>query len=388
MSRSSRFRSVTRPYTGTRSSWVSGAVVSTSTNTVQRSSTCSDYVGRPVTDSNFSSRQRYGCIRVNGRFLSAYQQSLLRYSSFDNYPLVDGSGLENSLVVPSPPSGWALDLVARTNPSRPVVTPLTLLQDLVELPKMLVEAASILKNPRRLATPKGAASTYLGTLFGWMPLVDDIKTMLNLQSYIDKRCQELNKLFNSSSGLKRRVQLGDDHVTDSIEFTIAGQGSAVMTVPVSRTLRTRRWATIRWTPSGNVPYHPNDAQVNRLARQVVSGMTSEGLAKGLWDVIPWTWMINWFTNVGKYALAHSNTVPAKHSPPCYMVELSIDYALGIPRTVGIASNDTRLTSDMSFTWKNRTVSSSITPGCYLPFLDRSRLSVISALAIQRWKPFL
>lgn len=370
-------------YTGIRRTYVDGVLSVTASNTEIRKGYCLDLVGRPVVDGNLTMTNEYGCILLNGEYTSDYQAGGARVETFEQYPRVAPMNSGDAIPMP-PPSGWALDVIARTNPSRPVVTPFTLLQDLIELPKMLSQGLQLLGKPWKAATPKGAASTYLGTVFGWMPLVEDIKKLLDLQSYIDKRCLELNRLY-SNRGLKRRIEMGSTNIVKSTSIAQAGSGSAIWTLPVSVSYQKQAWATIRWKPTGSVPYHPGDAAVNKLARQVVSGMSSEGTLKGLWDVLPWSWMINWFTNVGNYALAYSNTVPATHSKPCFMSRCLVSFVPGVPYTTGIKSSSLSFYCDQSYDYKKRTVSSSTLPGCYVPFLDTFRLSVLGSLAIQRMR---
>ena len=383
MSRTLRQRSRDAYFKGRFRDWVNGTPGSWFEVTRTRTSTCTDFTGSPVVDSSLTSTQLKGCMIVNGRFLSNYAPSSLRYTEFEDWPIVVSKGTVSNVPLPAP-SGWALDLVARTNPSRPVVTPLTLLQDLIELPRMLRDLPTLISRKRGILTAKGASNAYLSTIFGWMPFVEDIKKLLDLSSDIDKRAMELNRLY-SSGGLRRKITLGGDHQVGRVEETLSGQGSAVIYIPVSVSVERTMWATIRWKPTQLVPHHPGDAKVRQLARQVVSGMTSEGLAKGLWDVLPWTWMVNWFTNVGNYALAQSNTVPAQHMSKNFMSQVKVTWTPGPSRPVNVLSDQTSIHCDQTYVQKTRIPSSGVTPGFQLPFIDSKRLSVLSALAIQRLK---
>jgi hypothetical protein len=146
----------------------------------------------------------------------------------------------------------------------------------------------------------------------------------------------------------------------------------------------RSWATIRWKPSTLPPYNPDDHRWNDLSRKLLLGFTPEAIVKGLWDVIPWTWLLGWFTNIGKFALAQSNTIPATHSKGCFMSQTesivqtgTVEYAPGVRGTLVASGQTTR-------TVKTRIVSSPlILPGLNMPFVDMSRLSILGALNIQR-----
>lgn len=387
MARSPRYRS--RPgksKTGTiRIDTIGGypGTPQTLTHTLSQD-TCNDYVGRPVVPSPLTLINRKGEIaHVNG---SAKCPGIIgQYKVVcSNYPVTMGTSLDTTPL--SPPNGWMLDLVAGTNPSRPVVTPLTLLQDLVELPSMLREAGKFLQNPASVAAPRGAANQFLGVKFGWLPLIEDINHLMNLQQHIIKRCAELDKL-NSGKGLRRRLKFGEDTKNESREAGFATYSTHTAYLKYNVDLKKRSWATITWKPTVLPPYHPSDADQHQLARRLVLGLTPEGLAKGAWDVIPWTWLIGWFTNIGKYALAYSNTVPASHGAGCFMSQSDLHLTPGTIRYTPNWYEREFIPSSQGYvvSRKTRVTSTSVVAGANLPFLDGSRLSVLGALFVQRFK---
>lgn len=177
--------------------------------------------------------------------------------------------------------------------------------------------------------------------------------------------------------------MGESHEVETRSNTIAAYGTNTLVVPVTVGVAKEAWATIHWKPTTPPPFHPSDVELNRFCRKLVLGMTTEGLAKGTWDIIPWTWLVGWFTNIGKYALAYSNTVPASYSKACFMSKVTVTGIAGVPVATGLRTNTVRITGHSSFVRKTRTVSGALTPGFHMPFLDIWRLSVLSALAVQR-----
>jgi hypothetical protein len=218
-----------------------------------------------------------------------------------------------------------------------------------------------------------------------LPLVDDLHKLIDLQDYVLKRNRELDQLY-SGKGLRRRLSFGSETKSSPCYVKLPLQGPVGSHVIVRGSYNTtkKRWATLRWKPSTLPPYHPDDHSRNRFTRNVLLGMTSEGLAKGAWDVIPWTWLLGWFTNLGKFTLAQSNTIPATHGKGCFMSQTEavvrtggVEYPPGVRGELQADGQTTR-------TRKTRIVSSSlILPGLNMPFLDMSRLSVLGALTIQR-----
>ena len=351
------------------------------TVTANFSHTCTDYVGGPVVDSPFTLDKNLVSVVINGDV----RGSLNRLERFEDVPVTgwDYEGNPSSTPLP-PPNGWGLDLVAGTNPSRPMVTPPTMLQDLIDLPRQLRQLGSFLSKPHGVIVPREGANQYLSWKFGWLPLFDDLHKLLNLQEHIAKRNKELNQLY-SGKGLRRRLKFGEETKTHRCRatFPLQGSGANIFVVEGSYTTSKTSWGTIRWKPTSPPPYHPHDLRWNQLTRQILLGFTPEGMAKGLWDVIPWTWLLGWFTNVGKYALLHSNTVPATHSNRCFM---SQTIATLVPGSVIIAppvSGKIVATGVTTRVRKTRAVDSTLLPGLNMPYLDMSRLSVLGALAIQR-----
>jgi hypothetical protein len=230
------------------------------------------------------------------------------------------------------------------------------------------------------------ASFYLAIQFGWLPLVQDIRQLLDLQSYILRKDKELNDLY-SGKGLRRKLTFGSDcTVKEAVEAVSSYGTTNYMYFPLSVMVTKNSWATIRWTPTSPPKYgHGNDESQNQYARRIVLGLTPEGLAKGAWDVVPWTWLIGWFTNVGSYALAHSNTVPASHGSACFMSEVDHLVMPQQPYTRDMLDAHLSISGSAKRTLKTRIVSGSVTPGFNMPYLDMFRLSILGALSIQRYK---
>lgn len=383
MARSLRTRSRTLSLSGSRDTTLNGVVKSSLPSSIVRSSSCTDFHGRPLIPGTLSSTQWTSVPVLNGEVVGrpiAGQANGFRYNNFPITP--DLNGVDTAPL--GVPGGWELTTVARTNPSRPVVTPLTLIQDFVELPSQLKLIGKLLTRPKSSMSAKELANHHLAVKFGWLPLISDVKQLLDLQQAVLRRTAELKRLY-SGTGLRRRVILNEDHqVSDQkrINQTIAaGQAfNAYYDITVGR----RTWATIHWKPTVLPPNHPDDAAMARRARQIVLGLTPEGLAKGTWDIIPWTWLLGWFSNVGDFLLAFSNTVPASHSEACLMNEVIATGLAGPVTSVNTLSCDIYWSRDLLYTSKTRLVSGSIVPGFSLPFIGNDRLSILGSLFVQRF----
>lgn len=379
-----RIRERSFTITGKRSAWSNvddhNAPATTVTyNSESHSSRCTDRVGSPVTDGPFTSTQRKGAMSFNGMVRTLGGQKYV----FETYPAHSQIPATQQL---SAPNGWQLDLVAGTNPSRPVINPVEMAQNLVQLPKLLRDTFRFLSNPKKaLSTTKSVANNYLAFQFGWKPFIEDLTKLLDVQSYIIKRNKELNQLY-SGKGLKRRLRFGSDTNAVQTSQPLSFVTPAQIVFPVTVTTVRESWGTIRWYPTAPPKYHPDDARWNQHIRNIVLGMTPEGIANGVWKIIPWTWLIGWFTNVGKYTLLNSNTVPARFSHTCFMSKVTVTRELGAPKLTGIASSSLTVSGSATYENRNRiTGNVLVLPGLNLPYLDGFRLSVLGALTAQRLK---
>lgn len=337
----------------------------------------SDWRGGPVVDSPLASNQSTGWMIMKGR---ANSNTAGRLLVLDDVPHVGANG-GLSFIQPAAPDGWYLDTVAGTNPSRPVFTPPQMIQDLIELPRLIRDTGALIRKPKKLMSAKELANAHLAARFGWAPLIDDIEKLLNLQTLILKRNKELTQLY-SNGGLRRRLRFTDTTETGQFNWSVAGINPLLITSQVTVTMVKKSWSTIRWSPTTPPPYHPSDPQMNALVRRLIFGLTPEGMAKGLWDVIPWTWLLGWFTNIGKYTLAYSNTVPAQHGRACFMSMVERKCVPG-PAIVSGGKGNAFASGVATKSFKSRVVAGALTPGFNMPYLDISRLSILGSLAAQR-----
>jgi len=355
--------------------------VTTTPQSISNTRRCSDSVGQPISDGAFDSDQWKGSIPFFSGSVVPNGNAAIRvqYNSYGPIPQSAIAGVSTIVA----PSGWSLDLVAGTNPSRPVTNIPIWVQNIAQLPGMIKELGKLLSTPKLLLSPKGAASTYLGEQFGWAPLIDDLLKLLDLQKYVIKRTAELDRLA-SGQGIRRRLSFTDDTTEQTISQigSIFGAGCQ-FTFKTSMNVKRRTWGTIHWHPTAAFVNHRHDLSNNLLALRLVLGITPEGLAKGIWDVIPWTWLIGWFTNLGKFTLANSWTVPATHGSGCFMSEAVATWSpVSISQTGG--SGTLTMGGGLTRTRKTRLVSTSVTAGANIPFMDMWRLSILGSLFVQRF----
>lgn len=288
-----------------------------------------------------------------------------------------------SISIPSV-GARATTLRARTNPSREEVSIPNFIYELKDLPGMIRDIGDFKRRLRKtgstLGAAKSVASDHLAIQFGWKPLIKDLADMLAFQEQVDKRIQELDRLY-SSKGLKRRLQLLDVSEVSTSNQTVDTSIGVTIRVRKDKITRIRSWGTVRWLPT-SIPKDLKRQDLGKMARNLVFGMQHRGVdALQAWNMLPWSWLIDWFANTGEYLGAHRNSIPAEPEGPCNIMTLRETYE-SWTRTDGnqfdfIGSDGLRVLRT-----KERAQSSG-TLSVTLPFITKRQWSILGALAIQR-----
>jgi hypothetical protein len=288
-------------------------------NSIELEETCIDINNTPGVDHPLTINKWDGRLiePLNGEVVTSLP-SVQRYTDFKSPTPYT---LRTHLATDMPSAAAdATKLIARTNPSRVDVAPLSLIQDMFDLPKMLKEIGHLMKHPKLLrAHPGYAAHANIMLQFGWLPLVSDINKLLNIQSYIEQRSGELQRLY-SKGGLKRRLNLGFSSAETTGITTLESSIGLTVYAKYSKFTSSRRWGTIRWLPTGLPPWTSKDGKYIEEARHLVSGFTINGLNAGAWDLLPWSFIVDYFTNSGEFMQANLNSIPAMHLPANIMTE--------------------------------------------------------------------
>lgn len=293
--------------------------------------------------------------------------------------MVPGYPTKAHLSIPGMPSvgASATRLLAQTNPGRANVSLPVFIAEMRDLPHAIKSIKDIGDQLIRKKVPRtrDVAGQLLSWEFGWRPLLSDLRKITNFSDMIQKRSREIERLF-SKGGLKRRLTLFEGNADHSQNLIIASSLGELVYVRQDRTTTTRRWGTVRWRPSAMPPKGPND--VTRLAMKAVFGLSIQ--AEDVWNILPWTWLIDWSSNVGEYLAAHSNRIPCTASVPNIMTrtQTNINWKHLSPNWVtggeGVATYETL----------ERALSSG-TVEANLPFLSSRQLSILGSLAITRFR---
>lgn len=283
------------------------------------------------------------------------------YGAYYEHWLIPGRPTDNQLAV---------ELLAKTNPSRATFDWPTFIGELRDFPRMLkAEGDSFLRT---------AAHWNLALQFGWGPLVRDLTNMAGFHREVHKRNQEVEHL--RESGLRRKRNLWSGVRNSTNTNAIIQSVGGIHRGDYSGVTRERTWGFVRWFPGELPPRGSFD--MTRMLNHAVNGMALSDnytLASNAWELLPWSWFIDYTTNIGDYLNAHRNSIPATHGPIQIM---RLTETTGILPEV-VYSDGIRTKWTGKRTTKRRIPVSSVHPEVHLPYLSWGQLSILGSIGVTR-----
>lgn len=160
---------------------------------------------------------------------------------------------------------------------------------------------------RRTEVAKAAGGEYLNAVFGWLPLVNDMKN--TAQSVLDGN-KIMENYQNASGTFVHREFAFDDIVETSesvvskgtIPFYMGGANIGDFIAGNRVVTKSRKAVTKRWF-SGSFTYLANSGGVS-FGKCLGIGSEAEKLfglsltPDVIWELTPWSWAIDWFSNAG------------------------------------------------------------------------------------------
>lgn len=348
-----------------------------------RVETTDDIVGNPSGQNYFDSVKHETlsqCV-VNGR---------ISRTIYVDYP----SGYDQSPVhQPIPDSsirGIVDDAVQRLSDSAPNEENVSIpnfLYELKDIPNMLRHArrraddlhrASKARTRRQvlkyLRGPKARGEDWLNYVFGWDPLVNDIMDLFEVQKWLDYRMRKFQS-YKRKGFIRTKVFLGN--TTATVAGTMnAFRGENGM---VTTTATGHHWAVARWKVTDPVLFEQPLVSYESLIKQSF-GLDFNVVA--LWNALPWSWMIDWFSNVGSLLKLKQNRFGVEFDSAVRMTKSVYDSTMTPTGAwTGVStSGECRYVSTYK---KRRTLSLSIFRPIGMNYLSDRQLTTLSALAVTR-----
>lgn len=277
------------------------------------------------------------------------------------------------------------DVYIRTNPFKPTIVPLSVFQDLVTLPKLIRDIGRWLTKPKVWASPRTWADVNLATRFGIEPMISDAKSLVTLQDRINNKFNRLKRWYQEGT---THVRVTVDEYQETLPPTVLWLTSVsgyTARRRVDRYYSGKKWATARWKLLNPPPTTPDDDTLRKLARDTVLGLTREATLQGAWDMVPWSFIIDWFSNAAQYLMAEgANQQRCYIESACEMFHEQIRYVVSPLDTPPPEVKDTGCMGPALWESKTRRVlGPNLFPFVNLPVLDMGDVSVLGSLAVQR-----
>lgn len=321
---------------------------------------------------------------VEGGFVTTHyvpnDQEPWKFVDLQAFPLTyfdTPSGFTHHNVGQPSNSYLAVKLIAATNPSKPVVNLPVSIGELRDLPMMLKrEGDSIIKK---------FAGRNLQQEFGLMPVLSDATKMMKVSKSIGERV----KLFQQ---LRDKPQLRKAGLFDGSAVTYPGTVVTTNSSPgyvysrhklVTQTTTVKIGGYVTWTgghdfTKSNLSY--TDPALKYLARRAVLGTNID--LSTLWELTPWSWLADWYGNLGDYLAGSRSVVPVYPSKPRITIRTeSVRYYVAESTNFGFTQGS--LPVSVKIRKKERVIASAALPSAYMPFLTGRQMGILASLAILR-----
>jgi hypothetical protein len=191
------------------------------------------------------------------------------------------------------PLAYKVKAMAAASPYRSKVSLPLFLFELRELPSMLQQLGRVLSRRYRASDVAGG---YLAYSFGWAPLVKDLMSLFDLTKAIEDRKAYFRRL---ERGTRVRRNFGTQQVRTTSLYNTSLPAAVTLKSAigkhVGRLEETHKvWATLN--AKLKEPLNMSAADLHSLSRNQVLGLRFN--PADFWEAIPWSWLIDYFLNIG------------------------------------------------------------------------------------------
>lgn len=316
-------------------------------------------------------------ITISGGVIQSENRLGFNTSYFDNYTC-DYLDNHSNFAHPSFPGALsdvaaATSAAARTSPSRPYVDVPVMLFELGDITRLLqITGKNLLQTVGR---------SNLAYNFGIAPLVGDLVKLLRFQDQVERRIKEIDRLV-SKKGLRRTVEVATYNADATAVHTVQSQGLLLdKTFNRSSTLTMK--VHCRWLPQphASLKWLRTTKAQRALAKKAVLGLTVD--FSTAWELIPFSWLIDWGYSMGQYLAAQRNIIPATLSGVHVMRHTRSNWRTsGSSHTSG-SGHKYHFSAVSVVKERKLRAPSFVAPIAHFPFLSGKQMGIVASLAVAR-----
>lgn len=295
------------------------------------------------------------------------------------YPLINGVSAQNSAVT----------VVSRSSPTQPLVDIPTAIGELKDLPGLVREWGSKRLISYGINPTKPLAQTHLTWRWAIRPMISDMQKLLKFMEAVDQRHRQLRYLQSGNTLHGSTVGLGSEHSSTSPVNVLVHSNGALIYAWRTATYESQTWGTAQWyiPPASGYLSGFNDQQLYREAQRLVLGLSPSAPIRTAWELLPWSWMADWFTKTGDSIAAVSNQIGMSYKRLCLMQKRTSRYDFRIRTDIGdtwVTFNGFPFYSLRVDKWRLPNVTpSSLGDPVQVPVIDGSKWSILLSLAALR-----
>lgn len=157
--------------------------------------------------------------------------------------------------------------------------------------------------------------------WGWAPLMSDIRKMFDFTEAVSNRFKWISRLQGGERVLKRRATLRNATAFDPPTTVTLKSVGANIQGRRTVTYTERVWCTVQWKLASDVSIPGllmNLDQNWSKAHELTFGLPCQEALTALWEIMPWSWFVDWFLHIQTVMDATKNTIPCTWGPICLM----------------------------------------------------------------------
>lgn len=288
---------------------------------------------------------------------------------------------------------YATAAVSRTNLSHPLVDVPANILEFGDNVRLLKEAGDIItknfKDDIRIyrysnnlygaySMAHAAADVNLAYSFGIAPVVGDAVNLIKLKDSINRRIQGFKRL-HTKYGLRKTVPLAAFDESGST-IKVLQSHRAFISQDVSVRTRSIVKGHVRWLPDDYPDQFYSPDELWELARDAALGLEGPlGIGfSSLWEAMPWSWLIDWSSNLGNYLDSKRNVLPAKLGGVSIIEHTRTDYEAQDYSDGSLTMGAWRVTLE-----NKRRSPTGVVPDVHMPFLEASQMGILASLLTKR-----